>query len=248
MRLHSTQALLVVTILHVWATRCDDVVAVRPKNENTFYHHENRTELRGTHSNVQGVVAIKSVQLYDAVTDTPILNITNHMEINLQLASIRTTSIAIVAETSTGVESVLFGLNSDINYNIESNKPYSMCRNDDANIFPCEWLVVGTHTITVTPYTQNAAQGIPGMSRTITFTITNTPIPPPVTAPVVKPISCKIPKVRKDIKKIYLTITGNSLIYFLFCSSTLVCGSGMGTYRRSISYICCRTSWPNCWY
>ena len=126
---------------------------------------------------------ITSIQIVEATTASSVLTIdTTDDSVIINLAKLTTTNLAVVTYTNNGVVSVKFGLNSRVNYSTDSAAPYSMCGNDGVNLVACPWLVIGTHILTVTPYSTAGASGIAGTARTVTLSIVNIP-------------SCKIPKV-----------------------------------------------------
>jgi hypothetical protein len=129
------------------------------------------------------VPQIISVQLVDVITACSVLNIdTTDDNVIINLATLTTTSLTLVTKTSSDVESVKFGLNSNENYSTESTAPYSMCGNDGLDLVACPWIAIGTYTLTMTPYSNEDAYGIAGTARRVTISIVNIP-------------ECKIPKV-----------------------------------------------------
>ena len=142
------------------------------------------------------VLQITSIQLVDTSTAASIVNFTtdtNKTVINL--ATLKTKGLTILAETSDDVESVKFGLGANATiYKTESNAPYTFCGDNGIQLYPCPQLVVGTHTITITPFSENAGGGVNGTTRTITFSIVNT-----TAQQLANNASCKIPKVSYQI-------------------------------------------------
>lgn len=137
---------------------------------------------------LQVTLQITAIQLVDVATAIPILNITSNNNV-INLATVKATSLTIIAKTSNGVGSVKFGLGSNANFNTESKAPYSFCGNDGMKLFQCPWLVVGTHTLTVTPYSEDSCGGIAGTTRRVTLSIVNNPLQRENDSP------CTIPKV-----------------------------------------------------
>lgn len=154
-----------------------------------------RDEVRNVHKRtlLVGVVPqVTSIEILDTVRACSVLSIaTIDNNVTVNLATLNTTSITIVAKTTSDVESVKFGLNSNDSFHIESTDPYSMCGNDGMNLVHCPWIDIGTHTIRLTPYSIDSAGGIAG--NTVTVSIVNIP-------------SCRIPKVRIDISLICIQI------------------------------------------
>ena len=155
--------------------------------------------------------------LYNAMTDQPLLTLSDGMIVNT--ATLNATSFNIEATTVDGaVGSVQFGYNGRANSRREGVAPYALCGNNGANYYACSYLVVGPHTITATSYSGSEADGTVGSVRTVSFRIVHqTPMPTksptkfPIKANVITtksptkvqtkapltaaPVSCHIPKV-----------------------------------------------------
>lgn len=88
------------------------------------------------------------------------------------LSQMPTTHLNIRAYTSPSiVGSVLFGLDSNQNYRIETIAPYYLAGKNGY------WTpTVGQHTVKATPYNNKNAKGTKGASLTITFTVSNAPV------------------------------------------------------------------------
>ena len=154
---------------------------------------ERNDELPHTANNrtlqMTAVLQITTLHLVDTITTAPLVNIpANSNNFLINLATLNTTNLTIVARTSEGVESVKFGLDSNPNYNSESTPPFSFCGNDGTKLFRCPWLVVGTHIMTAIPYSDNSSSGVAGTTRRITLLIVDEPS-------IVNDTSCPIPKV-----------------------------------------------------
>jgi hypothetical protein len=130
------------------------------------------------------VLQITSIQIVDVTTGSAVLNINiADAEVIINLATLTSTSLTVITKTSNDVASVKFGLNSNENYRTESSEPYAMCGNIGTDLVECAWLgIVGTHILTVTPYSNDGANGIAGATQQLMLSIVNKE-------------TCKVPKV-----------------------------------------------------
>jgi hypothetical protein len=69
----------------------------------------------------------------------------------------------------TGTGSVLFGYNVIPRYRVEHIEPFAFCSNIRTRYRKCDKLGVGTHTITATPFSGQAALGQSGTPLSLTF-------------------------------------------------------------------------------
>lgn len=123
--------------------------------------------------------------LINADTDQAIRTIANG-EV-LDYAKLPTRNLTIRADVSSdvGAESVVFGLDGNARFKIESDEPYSIVGDDGLNYRP--WTPsTGSHQLTLTPYTGNKATGNALASTTISFQVVDTattPAPEPEPEP-----------------------------------------------------------------
>ena len=91
----------------------------------------------------------------------------------LDLATLPTRNLNIRANTSPAtVGSVRFALDGNSNYRTETAPPYALAGDSSGDFWP--WTPsVGSHTVTVTPYSGAGATGTAGMPLTISFTVTS---------------------------------------------------------------------------
>lgn len=157
---------------------------------------------------VSTVLQITSIHLVDTITATTIVNFTTSINnISINLATLKTNGLTILAETSDDVASVKFGLGTKANYRIESSAPYAICGEVGRVLVQCPWLGLGIYAITVTPYSEKAGGGIAGTTSRITLSIVNNTVPivhntvPIVnnTVPIVNNSLCNLPKVSYQI-------------------------------------------------
>jgi hypothetical protein len=207
-------ALAVVTVAasHTHAVQVIDVVTEQNSNN---HNHKNRpvlSAIRGWYNDrsVQTVGQIDNLILYDAVTDQPIVTLTNGMVVNTATLHVDHTSFNVVATIRNGVVgSVKFGYNGMNNLRTEAEAPYALCGNRGTNYYVCTFLGTGQHNLTVTSYSGSKANGTIGSIRTLSFRIVHSvPVAPttaPTKAPVVMPTGmpvsfskCSIPKVNID--------------------------------------------------
>ena len=126
--------------------------------------------------------AVTSLTLFNADTDLPIAGydpLPNNATLNL--ATLPTRNLNIRANTNPAtVGSVRFAYDANANYKVEGLAPYAIAGDNGTtasgtpNYNP--WTpAVGSHTLTVTPYTAGGGGGTAGTPLTVNFTVTNTP-------------------------------------------------------------------------
>jgi len=124
--------------------------------------------------------AVTSLTLINADTDQPIAGY-DPMPSNtpLNLAALPTRNLNIRANTNPAlVGSVRFNYDGNAGYRIESVAPYAIGSDVLVNNIPDynAWTpAVGSHALTITPYTQSGAAGTAGTALTFAFTVTDTP-------------------------------------------------------------------------
>ncbi len=118
--------------------------------------------------------AVTSLTLINANTDQPIAGydpIPNGATLNL--ATLPTTSLSVRANTSPAtVGSVRFAYDNNSAYRVENTAPYAIA-GDASGDYNAWTPTVGSHTLTVTPYTAVNNTGTAGTPLSITFTVTN---------------------------------------------------------------------------
>jgi PT repeat len=147
-----------------------------------------RSYIRRQDRALQTLGSIENLRLINAVTDLPILNLTNGTIINI--AQQATSQFNIQATTANGtVRSVRFAYNGRANYRTESSAPFSFCGDGspNGNYNVCAVLTIGEHNVTATPYSGTGATGLVGKPVRVSFTIVNVPLPPPTKAPTKAP-------------------------------------------------------------
>jgi CubicO group peptidase (beta-lactamase class C family) len=112
---------------------------------------------------------VTAFRLINAVTDRPILTLSNGM--TLVLANLPTRKLNVQAVTSPStVGSVRFALDGKTNYQTETSAPYALAGDDLGDYRP--WTPsAGTHTLKGTPYSGANATGTSGTSLTVKFTV-----------------------------------------------------------------------------
>src|SRR5688572_12586397 len=123
--------------------------------------------------------AVTSLTLLNADTDQPVTGFENFVDgAVLNLATLPTTRLNVLANATTDVSSVNFGYDANPNHQLENNAPYAFASDAGGDFKP--WTpTLGTHTIVATPYTADNKLGIVGEARTVTFTVVSTPPEPP---------------------------------------------------------------------
>jgi len=115
--------------------------------------------------------SISSLTLYNADTDQVISQLSAGATINL--ATVGTRNLAVVATPAGAVASVVFGLDGNANFRTESQTPYSLGGDSGTNLAPVSALNVGSHTITATG---KSSTGQAGATQSIAFTIIDTTV------------------------------------------------------------------------
>lgn len=124
--------------------------------------------------------AVTSLTLFNADTDLPIAGYDPLPSgATLNLATLPTKNLSIRANTNPAtVGSVRFAYDGNANYHLEGLPPYAIAGDNGLTSSGTPnynaWTpAVGSHTLTVTPYTGGGAGGTAGTSLTVTFTVTN---------------------------------------------------------------------------
>lgn len=116
-------------------------------------------------------VMVTGFTLYNAKTDQPVGPLTDGMIIDL--AQLGTTRINIVANTNPGMTgSVVFGLNGNPVFNIDNNAPYSAPGDNGNGEFFQLVVSPGSYTLTATPFTSKSGNGLQGMGKMVSFSVT----------------------------------------------------------------------------
>ncbi len=115
--------------------------------------------------------AVSSATVMNADTDQAILAL--HNGATLDLATLPTTNLNVRANTDPAtVGSVRFALDSNGNYRTETMPPYALAGDTSGDYWP--WTPsVGSHTLTITPYSGAGGTGTAGTKLTIAFTVTD---------------------------------------------------------------------------
>lgn len=126
-------------------------------------------------------VVITGFVLYDADKDVPIMPLVDGQVVNL--ASLPTRNVTIVAEGTWDVQSVKFGYNGNSNYRVDDSVQYVLTGENGRDLIGFT-PSVGQHTITATGYVGDGAKGRAGPTSTLRVTFadgTTTTNPPPTT-------------------------------------------------------------------
>jgi hypothetical protein len=147
---------------------------------------------------LQGVGAITSIDLINAMTDLKIVTLSSGQEILVSSIPGMTSPDFNLEAKSTGiVQSVIFALNG-VDVQTENAAPWAFCGNSGSNFKTCPSLGLGQHFVTATPYSSSNGGGIKGTTVGITFTIVAGP-PGPTASPAIPsptgPTYCPVPKV-----------------------------------------------------
>lgn len=136
-----------------------------------------------------GGPSIINLPLINADTNQPIAGYETLSDgVTLNLATLPTRNLSIRADTSPAtIGSVRFGYDGNANYQTENLLPYAIAGDKSGNFNP--WTPsVGSHTLTVTPYSGSNASGTAGTAVQISFTVVDNASPPTSTpAPTAAP-------------------------------------------------------------
>ena len=189
---------------------------------------------------------ITSLYLIDADTNRPMQELRNGAEI---VASFPPADFNIEARTNGTVGSVQFGYRNNAKYRIENFPPYAFCGNADA-YFRCNLLVLGTHTVTATPFVGASATGLAGTPLQVTFTIVEAAVPVPAPRPTQAPVSCTRPKVCR-MKRFrwfqYYWIASTHVFFVVVLPNplSLVLGVGLAVIESRLSHDHRRATGPD---
>ena len=112
---------------------------------------------------------VTQMVLVDAETDQDIMVLEDGASI--ALSDLPTTKLNVRADVSGLVNSLVFKLN-DRTYQTQNADPFALFSDRDGD-YKEGSLPIGTHTLMATPYTSKNATGLPGMSLSISFTVTD---------------------------------------------------------------------------
>ena len=110
---------------------------------------------------------LAGLTLVNAASDQDIGTLADGQSIDLTSTG---PSLSVRANPSTGVGSVVFNLDGSYSHT-ESDQPFSLAGDNVGDYTPAT-LSVGSHTLTVTPYSGTGATGTIGTATTVHFTVT----------------------------------------------------------------------------
>jgi glucose/arabinose dehydrogenase len=117
--------------------------------------------------------AVTSITLLNADTDQPIAGYDPLLTgTTLNLATLPSRNLSIRANTNPAtVGSVRFSYDGNVNYKLENFTPYAIAGDNGPSDYLPWTPAVGSHTLTLTPFTQSSAGGTAGTALTIDFTV-----------------------------------------------------------------------------
>ena len=130
--------------------------------------------MRRTVGKANTAISVISVGLFDTSTNEKVADLTDGMVIDLDAHGIPSSALNFTIEAilSDKSGSVLFGYNENDGYSVENFAPMTMCGEFHQRYSPCPELSrLGTHDVTVTPYSEKALEGRRGSPIHIVYTI-----------------------------------------------------------------------------
>jgi hypothetical protein len=114
-----------------------------------------------------------TLELVDGNTSMRIGTIVDGSVIGVQASPETTPSLNVHAMVVTGrsIKSMVFGYGDIRTFHVDDDIPFELCGHHHGRFHQCSQLGYGTHTVIVTPYSEYDAQGEPGKSVTVTFSI-----------------------------------------------------------------------------
>jgi hypothetical protein len=132
---------------------------------------------------------IRTVEVINTETNQKILDLSNGLEIDLSAFGLTSpTQLNFNVVVSTGVQSILFGLNSRSNFQTESTAPYALCGDSNGKFKSCPSFSFGSHNLTVTPFSTSRNIG-----RALSFQFIVKRSVTPITVPVLPPVQVPTP-------------------------------------------------------
>jgi hypothetical protein len=129
------------------------------------------------------VGTVTGMELFDGATGKDLGALINGQKIIESTGQ----TFAIRAKTSGLIGSVLFKLDSGYRHN-ENSAPYDLYGTASNGTSLPSTIVLGSHTLKATPYTQSSDRGSVGSVYSIQFSVATAPIsPPPVSPPPISP-------------------------------------------------------------
>jgi uncharacterized delta-60 repeat protein len=113
-------------------------------------------------------MAVTSLTLMNAITDQPIMTLTNGAVLDLASLPAQVNVRGDVGGGAAG--SVRFGLDANPAFKIESTAPFALFGNTGSDYWPGTF-AAGSHTLTATPFTGSGATGAAGIAKAITFQV-----------------------------------------------------------------------------
>ena len=114
--------------------------------------------------------ALTNLVLINADSDQVLTTLSNGLQIDIN--TLPSTNLTIVAEPGLNVESVNFALSGALIANsVESQPPYALFGDDGDGDFTGSTFLLGNYTITVTPYSENGLNGEQGEPLTLSFVL-----------------------------------------------------------------------------
>jgi Malectin domain len=135
------------------------------------------------------VGSITRLDLVNAITDLSITTLSNDQVILVSsIPGMKSPNFNIEAKATGNVGSVVFALNG-VNVQTENGAPWAFCGNSGSNLFSCPSLI-GTVTVSATPYSDKNGGGTKGTTMSVTFSIAlNAPPSPTTESPTKTPVA-----------------------------------------------------------
>jgi Malectin domain len=151
---------------------------------------------------LEDVGSITRLDLINAITDKSITTLFNNQVIVVSsIPGMSSPNFNIEAKTTGDVDSVVFALNG-VNVQTDNSAAWAFCSHSGSNFSPCPSLI-GTVTVSATPYSSKNGGGTKGATVSVTFSIIlNAPTAPtqPTKSPTKSPVVPLPPPVRSPTK------------------------------------------------
>ncbi|MEO0562532.1 MAG: hypothetical protein AAF125_10480 [Chloroflexota bacterium] len=115
---------------------------------------------------------VESFTLVDSTTNADLMPLTDGMTVDL--VALGVSEVSIRANANAITESVQFDFDDETAFRTENIVPYMLFGDQsEGAVINGRTLTTGSYTVTATPYSENSAEGVVGVSNSITFDLIN---------------------------------------------------------------------------